>query len=268
MPSQDDRILSASPKDPEAEREYQARQAAALPAVQATPLEVLERYRRCRDWQLFRKEYLFKLVHDLSPRRVLDFGCGDGEISVELAAIGCEVVGIDISPDMIRRAEQRAILDGFSSVCRFVCDDGGEASLPVSSFDAVIANAVLHHVDMETCLSKIERVLKPGGYLICAEPVSYSPFLQAIRNRTAVEKDISENERQLGKADLRLIAARFDIVQSRHFHLLYRLERLPQFWRFRRRLAQFDRFLLMLPGMAHFAGVVVLSARKRDGDGA
>jgi hypothetical protein len=64
-----------SPKDVAAELAFQAAQAAQV-EVKATPLDTIERYRQCPRWWLYRKEYIFKLIHECRPKKILDFGCG------------------------------------------------------------------------------------------------------------------------------------------------------------------------------------------------
>jgi cyclopropane fatty-acyl-phospholipid synthase-like methyltransferase len=63
---------------------YQASRAKAL-RIEATPLSVFERYRELRQWQLYTKEFLYRRLGDLPGKRILDFGCGEGEAIAALA---------------------------------------------------------------------------------------------------------------------------------------------------------------------------------------
>src|SRR5260370_13103567 len=105
---------------------YQREKARELAGVSRTPEFVIERYRRTRLWQLFPKEYMFKAVGDLRNKRVLDFGCGDGQIAVQMAALGAQVVGMDISPELIEVACRRAELDGVADRVQFLVGDIAE----------------------------------------------------------------------------------------------------------------------------------------------
>jgi SAM-dependent methyltransferase len=259
---------SQAPKDVAAELAFQATQAAQV-KVRATPLDIIDRYRHCRNWHLFRKEYVFKLIHDCQPKKILDFGCGSGDSSTEMAALGYDVVGIDVSPELIAIAEERARLDGVVDRTKFIAVDGTTATLPTAAFDLVVVQAVLHHVDMAESLRTLEHVLAPGGRIIIVEPVAYSPALQWVRDRLPVEKDISPNERQLNDADLRQIEGTFQIVEKRHFTIFERLLRLlkvegPVYNKSARLLAELDHLLLRIPGMSHFAATVVLLGRKPE----
>lgn len=253
-------------KDVQAELAYQARQAAAQ-SLRATPRATMESYRDCPEWRTHRKQCTFSLVHKSKPAKVLDFGCGSGDSSTELAFCGYDVTGLDLSPDLLELARKRAELDGVSERCRFVLADGGHAPFEDNTFDLILVQAVLHHVNMAECLTELRRILKPGGHLVIVEPVAFSKWLQKIRDITPVEKDISPNERQLGEADLREIAEYFEVTETRFFHLTTRLNRIisneSAFGRAALgALAKLDWLLLKLPGLNHFAGTVVIRCRK------
>jgi trans-aconitate methyltransferase len=91
--------------------------------------------------------------------RILDLGCGDGQLTQRIAAAGASVVGIDASPEMVAAARARGVK----------ADKGPAGKLPYPShtFDAVFSNAVLHWVrDQDEMLSQVRRVLRPGGRFV------------------------------------------------------------------------------------------------------
>jgi len=256
-------------KDNDAEVEFQATLAARV-QVKATGADVVARYRECRNWRIYWKEYVFKLVRDCRPRNILDFGCGSGESSTELAALGYDVLGIDLSPDLIALAEERARLDGVTDRAKFLVVDGSCAELPKGAYDLVVVLAVLHHVDLAATLRVIDEALSPTGFLVIAEPVAYSKTLQWLRDRSPVEKEVSPNERQLHQGDMREIAERFQVVSKQHFNIVQRLHRLVPgpgaiYDRVLPALSWIDSLLLKIPGMSHFAATVILLCRRRAG---
>ena len=92
-------------------------------------------------------------------RRVLDVGCGDGQVSRLAVGLGAEtVVGLDPTWNQIAVAHQRG---GGAAFLR-----AGAGSLPFAdaSFDAVVACLVFEHIrDVDDAIAEVARVLQPGG---------------------------------------------------------------------------------------------------------
>ena len=103
------------------------------------------------------------LVEVLDPQadeRVLDLGCGTGQLSAQIAATGAEVVGIDLSAEMIEAAREQ--FPGLS----FAVGDARDFSF-AEPFDAVFSNAALHWVKPpEAALACIVACLGQGGRFV------------------------------------------------------------------------------------------------------
>ncbi|MDO4531347.1 MAG: class I SAM-dependent methyltransferase [Bacillota bacterium] len=65
--------------------------------------------------------------YGLEPKTVFDLGCGTGSIALPLAKAGYDVVGVDLSPEMLTEADHKAMEEGLS--LRFACQDMTELSL-------------------------------------------------------------------------------------------------------------------------------------------
>jgi ubiquinone/menaquinone biosynthesis C-methylase UbiE len=106
------------------------------------------------------------LIPYLSPAmRVLDCGCGPGSITLGLAELAGEVVGIDIEAGQLEIGREEARKRNLSTV-RF--EQASVYALPFGfeTFDAVLAHAVLYHLGQPyEALAEMKRVLKPGGVL-------------------------------------------------------------------------------------------------------
>jgi SAM-dependent methyltransferase len=91
--------------------------------------------------------------------RILDLGCGDGQLTEKIVAAGADVCGLDLSAQMVASARSRGI----------VADEGSAEHLPYEAgrFDAVFSNAALHWVrDQDAMMAEVHRVLKPGGRFV------------------------------------------------------------------------------------------------------
>jgi phosphatidylethanolamine/phosphatidyl-N-methylethanolamine N-methyltransferase len=98
--------------------------------------------------------------------RILEVGVGTG-ISLRNYARRNRVVGIDISPEMLRKARRRAAALSLTNVERLAVMDAEHLSFPDASFDAVVASHVVSTVPHPTAaLDECARMLRPGGELI------------------------------------------------------------------------------------------------------
>jgi SAM-dependent methyltransferase len=96
-----------------------------------------------------------ELLAPHSGERILDLGCGDGVLSKHLADLGCDVVAVDASADMVQAARRLGV-DARVVDARALAFD--------REFDAVFTNAALHWMGPpEPILRGIARALKPGG---------------------------------------------------------------------------------------------------------
>lgn len=111
---------------------------------------------------------------DLMPDRgrALDFGCGLGRLSRALASQFSEVVGVDISKEMIVNATR---LNADHGDCRFVLNEHADLrSLPDDSFDLVLSLITLQHVSdrraIRSYIREFARVAAPGGLIVFQLP--------------------------------------------------------------------------------------------------
>ena len=251
------------------ERTFQADGAPTLDSVRPTPDATIERYRAHADWRLYYKEYVFRQLAKYAPATVCDVGCGAGEMSTEMARLGYRVTGFDISPELVAICERRAALDGVTDLTEFFVADAAALESETRTFDLVLVRGVLHHIDLEPGLDTIASLLAPNGTAIIQEPIALSATLRWIRGLLPQREELSLNERQLNRDEIRRIRARLDCLEERYFHLSARLQYLVPagLGRLRRQAADFFRrsdhyALALFPPLKHFAGIVVLTCGK------
>jgi ubiquinone/menaquinone biosynthesis C-methylase UbiE len=113
-----------------------------------------------------RHQYFLELLEGTSGR-VLEIGCGSGQMLHDLAQRGYEVVGVDLSPGMIN-ASRKLISECLphASVPLMV-GDIESLCFPSASFDVVLAAGVIEYLGSdEKALRELSRVLKPGGTVL------------------------------------------------------------------------------------------------------
>lgn len=108
---------------------------------------------------------------DLTDRRVLDIGCGLGGIDVLLAEeYGAEVVGVDVEPELVRRARERVAGQGLAGRVEILQVQPGPLPFADGSFDVVFSkDSWIHVEDKRRLFSEVHRVLRPGGSLLAGD---------------------------------------------------------------------------------------------------
>ena len=111
----------------------------------------------------------------VSGMRVLDVGCGTGNVAIPFARQGAVVTGVDIASNLLIQARERATAEGLEATF----DEGDAEQLPYAdaSFDVVVSMfGAMFAPRPELVVSELARVLRPGGTLAMANwnPDSFS----------------------------------------------------------------------------------------------
>lgn len=134
--------------------------------------------------------------------RILDVACGPGIIAAALAAEAREVIAFDLTPEMLRKAEQRCAKTGRKNV---MFKEGNATELPFanSAFDGVATRLSMHHFqDPRRVLDEVFRVLRPGGTFVLADVVSSETKEDAdLQNAIEMLRDPSHT-RMLSQSEL------------------------------------------------------------------
>jgi SAM-dependent methyltransferase len=138
------------------------------------------------------EEQILPLVdaHVVGARRVLDVGCGEGQVARRVTGLGAEAVGLDPTVAQLTVARQRA---GGPVYGRAIA-----GALPVrdGAFDAVVVCLVLEHVDpFEPAIAEIARVLEPDGRFVL---FLNHPLLQTPDSGLVVDHDLDERYWRVG----------------------------------------------------------------------
>ena len=220
-------------------------------------------------WGDARREAL-GAIGDVRDLRVLDYGCGYGNLGLYLSRNGAQVWGFDLSQPAIETANRAARRYGL--VAEFAQMDAAALTYPDEFFDLVVGFGVLHHVIKYPRVdAHLFRVLKRGGRAVFHETLWDNPLINLARRFTSEHSDAGDAH--LTERELRWFCGRFSQVQLEKRHLFYMLKRLAKLprtdwyselqprplWQAVRSL---DQQILRFRPLRHFCGEVIVYLQK------
>lgn len=159
--------------------------------------------------------------------RVLDIGCGTGDLSPLLA--DCEYVGFDLSEDYIRSAREK-----FGHLGRFSVGSVSDSDMGIESFDRAVAKGVLHHLDDDEAIelfASAHRALRPGGRLVTIDPAYVAgqsriakAFIDRDRGRNVRTPEQYEDLARRAFGDVQ-VSVRHDLLTFPYTHALLSCQR-------------------------------------------
>ncbi len=112
-------------------------------------------------------ETIFKM-HETNPSLILDLGCGTGNLSIELAKRGYDMIGIDISAEMLSCAKIKSVQQSLDIL--YINQDMsnfelyGTVDVVLSMMDSI--NYITHKNDLKSVFKLVNNYLNPGGLFI------------------------------------------------------------------------------------------------------
>jgi 2-polyprenyl-3-methyl-5-hydroxy-6-metoxy-1,4-benzoquinol methylase len=173
------------------------------------------------EYERSNKKFMRAMVRSDAPLRILDIGCGTGLNATQLAELGHEVYGIDLSPVAIAQFQAKGLQGSVMNV------EAESIPLPPDSFDLIYASEVIEHcADTTSFLRNLGTVLKPGGTLLLSTPNSafWAYRLMGVLGRTVSECQHPGHVRFFSKRSLAVSIrnAGFEVtgVAARHMYLI------------------------------------------------
>ena len=139
--------------------------------------------KRARRWR-----EVLRMLDPTSSDRILEIGCAAGEHALRIARLAREVVGVDLSPDAVARARERAAREQVANASFEVGDASNLAALRDASFDKAAAIDFVEHVDdptLDAILAELRRVLVPGGRLAIYTPCA-THYVERLKARNLI----------------------------------------------------------------------------------
>jgi len=165
------------------------------------------------------------LLRDRSAGRVLDLGCGSGNLVYELARSGNHVVGLDRNREAVRFAGERC--RGLPAV--FAIGDAVQLPFSADLFDVITMVEVIEHLSEHATnqmLRELHRVTRPGGWVLvtCPNRKSLWPLIERLLDAFRLVPRLrgEQHQQQFSIEELEsvLAGAGFGVLRSGSFHMI------------------------------------------------
>lgn len=166
-------------------------------------------FKRSQPDRARRRAVLAEQLQYANGRRALELGSHSWISWIEEAGIRPrELECVNISEQELRKGIEASRTSRVKP--RFSLMDAHHLEFADASFDLVFGGAILHHLDLPQALNEIERVLKPDGRILFAEPLGANPVGKLIRLLTPQARTV--DEQPLRAREIAEIRRRFDVT--------------------------------------------------------
>jgi len=183
------------------------------------------------------RENTYKAITGLT---VLEIGCSDGTMATDYTKYCKSFVGVDISDQAIQKATSLNL-----SGAKFICTDAHKLPFEDASFDIIIVNSLLHHLDLEVSLKEISRILVKRGKLVFLEPLGTNPLFQFYRYLTPNARTV--DERPFTFSDIALLQHYFEIEKINWFGFFVIFSAFSRSKMLRKILTRLDLYISRTP---------------------
>jgi len=162
------------------------------------------------------REKLLLSLGDIRDKRILELGCGNGNLTRALANRGADILAIDISLAAVEAT--RKSCGKFIGKVDVQQVDANDLSHMTKSFDIVVGELILHHLDCKKAVRGIYQVLESNGRAVFVEPLAHNPILNLWRKLTPNLR--TPGEHPLSYSDIQKMGDCFNLIRQQEFCLL------------------------------------------------
>ena len=123
-------------------------------------------------------------VGELRGRRVVEYGCGLGDLTLRLAREGAHVTAVDLSPRSIDYVRRRAHESGLGPNIQTQVAAAERLPFFDESFDLAFGHGVIRFLSPELGAPELHRILRPGGRAVFSEPLHMRPIMRFLPDLT------------------------------------------------------------------------------------
>jgi len=157
----------------------------------------------------------FAMLGSLEGKRLLEYGCGNGKNILQFVQKGAHYTGIDISNRRILEANKIIRSNSLEGKAEALRMNAERLDFADNSFDVVYGEAIIHHLDIDTAMREIKRVLKKNAMALFVEPKGENPIINIYRKRTPHLR--TEDEKPLTSNDFEKFREYFNIEVEDYF---------------------------------------------------
>jgi ubiquinone/menaquinone biosynthesis C-methylase UbiE len=189
---------------------------------------------------------------------LLEIGAGDGVLTKYLAGWQQSVTATELSPLLLNKAQQSINASNIT----FKVADVEHLPFENNSFDGILGNSILHHLDLSICLREIFRTLKSGGRIIFFEPNLLNPQIFLEKKISFIGKRLQNSPDEIAftrwKLKQTLENAGFRSIMIQPFDFIH-----PSIPKFLISTAEkVGNILECVPFFREFAGSLIIKAQK------
>jgi 2-polyprenyl-3-methyl-5-hydroxy-6-metoxy-1,4-benzoquinol methylase len=189
--------------------------------------------------------------------RALEIGCGTGIFTEYFSNTGVELLAVDISEDLLNVVRNRKLSPSVKLLCTAF------ENLPAEQqFDAIVGSSILHHLEIQSELTRIYELLKPGGVIAFGEPNMLNPQVMLQKNIPWIKERLgdSPNETAFFSWQLRAILSKVGFEDISIIHLDWLHPLTPE--KFLTVTQKMGELLEKIPFVNQISGSLYIRAKK------
>lgn len=159
-----------------------------------------------------------KMIGNVKGKKILDVGCGRGDLSLYLAQQGANVIGIDLSNNHIDLCKTRA--NDLNLKVNFMVMNAQVPDFEDNVFDIIVGSRIIHHLpDIELFTRECKRLLRKKGFITFIEPLKKNPIVELNRKIFAPKKR-TKHEHPLFIKDVMIAQKTFGNMEHSEYFLI------------------------------------------------